>query len=82
MTAKTVCLHRASSPATAGAEEPIIAEAQGKDLKTAVMNTVEVLKKEVNTSLKEIYEDTVKDLKVEKELIRKTQTQKVWKRQI
>lgn len=46
------------------------------------MNTVEVLKKEINTSLKEIYEDTVKDLKVEKELIRKTQTQKVWKRQI
>lgn len=44
-----------SNPTTAGSD---IGEAQEKDLKTAFMNMTEVLKEEINESLKEIHENT------------------------
>lgn len=45
-------LELSNSP-TAGPEYPIIAEGQGKDLKVAFVNVIEVLKEEVNTFLKD-----------------------------
>ena len=39
-------------------EPEYITEIQDKDLKIAFMNIIEVLKKEMNKSLKEIYENT------------------------
>lgn len=59
--------------------------AQEKDLRTACMNRIKTFKKEMRKSLKEIQEntderckkmnETVKDLKMEVELMKKTQTE-------
>ena len=46
-----------SNPIRLGSEYSNIAEAQDKDLKIEFMNVKEVLKEEINTSLKEIYEN-------------------------
>ena len=49
-----------SYPTTAGTEYSNIAEAQEKDPKTAFMSMIEVFKEEMNKSLKEIQENTIK----------------------
>jgi hypothetical protein len=52
-----------SYPTTAGSEYSNIAEAQEKDPKTAFMSMIEVFKEEMNKSLKEIQENTIKQYK-------------------
>ena len=69
------------NPTTTGT----IIVAQEKDLKTACMTRIETFKKEMNKSFKEIQENineqckemnkTVEDLKMEVELMKKTQTE-------
>lgn len=66
--------------------------AQEKDLRTACMNRIKTFKKEMHKSLKEIQEntdeqckkmnETVKDLKMEVELMKKTQTEGIQKLEI
>ena len=56
-----------SSPTTACPRYPNAPEKQDSDLKSHLMMMIEVFKKDVNNSLKEIQENTGKQLEVLKE---------------
>ena len=78
-------LLESSNPTTAGSENSNVAEAQEKDLKTAFLNILELLKEEMSRYPQEIDENTkkqweemnqtVQDLKVEIEPTKKTHTE-------
>lgn len=85
---------KTSYPTTASPEDTIISEAQENDLKSESMKIIEALKEE-NKSLKEIQENAIKpeelnktlqDLKMEIEVMKKTQSEAIletgnlWKR--
>jgi hypothetical protein len=74
---------RAQQPYHTGPENCNIVKAQDTDLKITFINMIEVLKEDMNKSLKEIYENTnkwkemnkiIQDLKLEIESIKKTRT--------
>jgi hypothetical protein len=62
-------------PTTASPRHPNTTEKQHSDLKSYLMMRVEYFKKEINNSLKEIQENTTKQVEVLKELQENTAKQ-------